>query len=319
MVAFFRWLVLSSLIISASARAEEFKILASIHPLGLIATEIGQGVAEVEVLLPAGASPHDFALRPTDRRRLESADLIVWVGDQTEPYLSRVVSRLDTESLPWLDEPAHAEETHEHEVSKGHDDDHGHKEPNSHQAEAASDHGHERDEHHHGDEAHPWLDPLAALNFAKALAEHLIQQLPQSSEQINANYERFAAEITKLDMRLAQQLESSRTKGFLVFHRAYDALVEHYGLNQVDALMIDPSRKPGARQMQRLREQLESGEVSCVFVEPQFSPALFDALVRNTEVKRGVLDPLATDVELAEGGYGRYLTGLAAEIQRCLD
>ena len=38
------------------------------------------GVTETEVLLPDGASEHDYSLRPSDVKRLQNADLVVWVG-----------------------------------------------------------------------------------------------------------------------------------------------------------------------------------------------------------------------------------------------
>lgn len=320
-----------------AAKSETVKVLASIQPLGLIAHEIGAGVTEVDVLVPAGASPHDFALRPSDRKRIADADLLLWVGSTTEPYLDRVASTV-SQDLPWLIDSQsggdHADEHDHHQDlgkglynveghAQGHDEDHhtshmdsSAEQEHSHPDEAPnaeSGHGHD-----HSDDAHPWLDPIAALDYASRFAAQLSTMRPEDSARIASNLDTFRTQLMQLDQQLSSQFEPVRDKGFLVFHRAYDALVEHYQLNQLDALMLDPSRKPGAKQMQRLRELVESGRVSCVFVEPQFNAGLLETLIRNTGVRQGVLDPVASDVSLSQGGYAEYISSLSVEIIRCL-
>ena len=59
----------------ASAHAE-VRVLTSIKPLQLIAAAVQEGVGVPEVLLPPGASPHNFALRPSDVRRVQEVELL---------------------------------------------------------------------------------------------------------------------------------------------------------------------------------------------------------------------------------------------------
>jgi zinc transport system substrate-binding protein len=58
----------ASFLLIGSAQAE-VKVLTSIKPLQLIAAAVQDGVAIPEVLLPPGASPHNYALRPSDVRK----------------------------------------------------------------------------------------------------------------------------------------------------------------------------------------------------------------------------------------------------------
>lgn len=55
-------------------------VVTSVRPLGFIAAAVADGVMPVEVILPDGVSPHDYALRPSDTLRLKKADVLVWVG-----------------------------------------------------------------------------------------------------------------------------------------------------------------------------------------------------------------------------------------------
>ncbi|MBP9960647.1 MAG: zinc ABC transporter substrate-binding protein, partial [Pseudomonas sp.] len=69
----------SSLVVLAPAQAE-VRVLTSIKPLQLIAAAVQDGVGTPEVLLPPGASPHHYALRPSDVRRVAEVDLLYWIG-----------------------------------------------------------------------------------------------------------------------------------------------------------------------------------------------------------------------------------------------
>ena len=39
------------------------------------------------MLLPDGASEHDYSLRPSDVKRLQNADLVVWIGPEMEAFM----------------------------------------------------------------------------------------------------------------------------------------------------------------------------------------------------------------------------------------
>ncbi|XNN30394.1 metal ABC transporter solute-binding protein, Zn/Mn family [Escherichia coli] len=60
--------------------------------MGFIASAIADGVTETEVLLPDGASEHDYSLRPSDVKRLQNADLAFWVGPEMEAFMQKPVS-----------------------------------------------------------------------------------------------------------------------------------------------------------------------------------------------------------------------------------
>ena len=69
-----RTLLASALLMAGPLSSASAAVVTSIRPLGFIASAIADGVTPTEVLLPDGASPHDFALRPSDIQRLRSAD-----------------------------------------------------------------------------------------------------------------------------------------------------------------------------------------------------------------------------------------------------
>ena len=77
-------------LVAASAFAEP-RVLTSIKPLQLIAAAVQDGVGTPDVLLPAGASPHHYTLRPSDLRQVKEADLVYWIGPDLEGFLPTVL------------------------------------------------------------------------------------------------------------------------------------------------------------------------------------------------------------------------------------
>ena len=72
-------LLFSFLLLAAGTAQAEVRVLTSIKPLQLIAAAVQDGVGEPEALLPPGASPHHYALRPSDMRRVQEVDLLYWI------------------------------------------------------------------------------------------------------------------------------------------------------------------------------------------------------------------------------------------------
>lgn len=76
------------------------KVLASLHPLALIAAAAVEP-AHLSVLVPKGRSPHNFSLKPSDIKRIKHADIIVWAGADIEPYLAHFAANQHQQI--WLD------------------------------------------------------------------------------------------------------------------------------------------------------------------------------------------------------------------------
>jgi len=293
----------------ASTHIQADTVIASVKPLTLIASELLVDVAEVDTLLPDGASPHDFALRPSDRKRLNSADLLIWVGPEIEPYLEKVIDASQVEHMAMRkghadhDDDKHSHEEH-HDEQKGHEDKH----EDEHEGHIGHDHA----------GLHPWLDIEAVEHFAEELSVELQHHYPKQASIIKENEAAFLASLKQFESKAKAQLEPVHQKGFLVFHDAYDGFVNHFDLNQVGYFTVSPELKPGAKHLAELREKLEHSGVSCVFKEPQYNPALIDSITRGFKVHVGELDPLATDVALAQGAYVNFMQGLVDEFTECL-
>ena len=58
------------------AQTKPLQVVVSVRPVALLVQELTQGLTvEVNTLLPQGATPHDYALKPSDIKAIAAADL----------------------------------------------------------------------------------------------------------------------------------------------------------------------------------------------------------------------------------------------------
>jgi len=276
-------------------------IVTSIRPLGFIASAIGDGVVSTDVLLPDGASPHDYALRPSDIQRIGSADLVIWVGPELEAFLTKPAGALAPDKNLALSDVAEIQPL----LLKG-DDDH--------------DAPHQDDGHHHGQyNMHIWLSPAIAAKAAIAIHDRLVTLLPGKKSQLDANLLFFTASLTQNDKNIATMLAPVSGKGYFVFHDAYGYFEKTYGLSPLGHFTVNPEIQPGAKALQKIRTQLVEQKAVCVFAEPQFRPAVINAVAKGTKVHMGTLDPLGSGVALGKDSYINFLLQLTNQYLSCLE
>ncbi|MEH2920792.1 zinc ABC transporter substrate-binding protein ZnuA [Samsonia erythrinae] len=293
-------------------------IVTSIRPLGFIASAIADGVTPTEVLLPDGLSPHDYALRPSDVQRLRSAELVIWVGPEMETFLEKPLTKVSSakqlmlSALPSVKSELEKEAGHEHE--------HEHEHAHAHEHDGAVDDHEHDDGHHHGEyNMHIWLSPTMTKQAAIAIHAKLLELMPQNKDKLDANLLYFTDKIAQADEKIVKMLEPVRGKGYFVFHDAYGYFEKHYGLSPLGYFTINPEVQPGAQRLHQIRTQLVERKAVCVFAEPQFRPAVINALAKGTDVRSGVLDPLGSNIALGRDSYANFLLQLSHQYLSCLE
>jgi zinc transport system substrate-binding protein len=146
--------------------ADAPKVAVDIAPVHSLVARVMDGVGTPGLILPPGASPHGYSLRPSEAGLLQEAALVFWVGADLSPWLedavdtlasdARNVALLDVDATTLLDTRTGALfEKHDH----AHDgDDHAHDHDKEHdhaqEAKAKHDHDHDHDDHDHAEHAH---------------------------------------------------------------------------------------------------------------------------------------------------------------------
>lgn len=289
-------------------------VLTTIKPLGFIANAITDGVTETKVLLPTTASPHDYSLKPSDVTQLQSAQLVVWVGDGLESFLEKNIEKLPKEKVLTLEDveaiEAIVEKNKKPESKKVHNHKHEHKHS----------HNHKENEHNHShdEDWHIWLSSEAAELTAEQIAARLSEQLPEQKEKIADNLAKFKANLTAKKAEISKQLEPVKGKGYYTFHDAYGYFEKAYGLNSQGSFTINPTVTPGAKTLAAIKKNIAKNKAQCLFAEPQFTPKVIETLAKETKVNIGQLDPLGTNIPLSTTAYFEFLQALADDFSQCL-
>lgn len=303
MLCFRAWYFAAMVLAPFAVSANNVHVVTTVHPVNLIVQELVEGAGQSETLLPAGSSPHDYALRPSDVEKLKAADLVVWVGPELESFLTKILSSQENTLSLTSQETITFRDFEGHEGHEGHDS-HG---------------DHEGHEHHHdGIDPHLWLGPDQAIQAAKVISAALIELDPLNRAQYEANLSRFIVSVNETVQNLKEQLQPVRDKGYYVFHDAYGYFEDTFGLHNLGHFTVSPDRRPGAKTLIAIRNTLKKSQVKCIFREPQFSPAVINSVINGSDIKIGTLDPMATDIASGQGGYVRFLQELGRSFTECL-
>ena len=289
-----------------SAPADAPQVVVSIKPIHSLVAGVMLGLGKPELLIPATQSPHSFSLRPSDVRKLRSAKLIVWVGEDFETPLTHILESVSdrTRIIELMVQP----DIHHLPTRKG-----GVWEKKRHHAGKIEQTG----QHHHSD-PHIWLSIKNAGEIVRITRDALTEIDPENKARYQINAEQMFVRLDELDRELRNDLSTVREIPFIVFHDAYRFFQQHYELNAVGSITLSPERQPGAKRIHEVHTKLQRLGVRCIFSEPQFEPKLLKTIVEDTQVKTGILDPIGTDLPAGPGAYFLLLRNLADNLVECL-
>lgn len=289
------------------AVADAPKVITDIAPIHSLTARVMDGVGTPDLLLTPGASPHDFALRPSDAARLSHADLVVWVGEGLTPWLEAPLHNL-TNGLRV--ELLHSDDWPERQFSDDHDD-HDDHEGHDHKE------GHDHDHDHSGTDPHAWADPVVASVWVGHIADALSEIDPENAATYASNAQAAQAELASLTRDITKQL-SGLTGQFIVSHDAYGYFTDRFNLPPAIAISASDAQRPGAAHMAELRGQVQSGAITCVLTDPQVSDDWADLLREGTDIRTARVDLIGGDLPQGADLYPHLLRNLANQFADCL-
>lgn len=331
--------------------AEPVSIVVSVAPAHSLAAMVAGDRVEATLLVPADASPHDFALRPSAARALSDADLVIGVGAGLDGFLDAPIRALGEDArilvlsaapgvklLPIRAEALRDGREEHHEAH--HDEAHGerhhdqHDDGAPHDAETHAQHMADPDHHReherlHGAEsehAHPhgaadphlWLDPANARAWVAAIAAALSEIDREGAPDYAVNAAAADARLAELEARLRAQLAPVADRPFAVLHDAFQYLERAFGLNALGAISGVDGAAPSPRRLQAIQAAIRDSGAVCVFSEPQFDPGLVEVATEGASAMGAVLDPLGAAFPPGPEHYFQTMDALGAALAGCL-
>ena len=294
-------LVLGAMAAMTSAAGQAPSVVVSINPIHSLIAGVMKGIGSPHLLVKGPVSPHAFALRPSDARLIENADVFFWVGEAVEPYLikplhaigagAQIIELLDGKDILVLSA----------------------REGGAWSARDGDGHGHGQNL-----DGHIWLDPRNAIAITWIAAQVLAARDPANATAYRNNADGLADRLRKFDKALTKRFMLVKHVPYVVYHDAYQYLERRFGLNAIGAISAHTGRAPGARRLRDLRKLVISSDAHCVFHEPQFDPRLVQTLIEGTDVPTGILDPMGSQIKPGEDAYFEIMSDISNALASCL-
>jgi zinc/manganese transport system substrate-binding protein len=270
--------------------------------LGDVVTNLAGDDAEVEVLMPPGADPHDFSPSARQGAAMRAADVLVTNGGGFEAGLDDAIdsARSDGvtvyEAVDAVDTLPAGEEAHADE---------------------------EPDEHDEGIDPHVFTDPARMATIAEDLAAFLADEVPAlDTDEALDRARRYVEELRTLDAETEDDLGAIPAERRLLVtnHDVFSYFAERYDFEIVGVIIPGGTTlaEPSAEELADLAADVDAADAPAIFAETSSPDQLAEALAR--EVGDIEIVELYTE-SLGDAGSGAesYIEMVRTNVDRIVD
>lgn len=314
--SFFFSLATALFLVSAGVAKAELNIVVTSKPIHALVSAVMAGIGTPKILVDGPASPHSYAMKPSDAQAVNQADVFFRVSEEFEPFTAKLVRSLPerVKVISLAEAPGvKLLPRREGATFDRHSHDHG---PDH------RDTRHHRGKHDHrdagGHDPHVWLDPENAKAMVSHIADVLASFSPDKASVIRQNATAELDRISKLSGELSRELAPIAGKKFIVYHDAYQYFEKRFGLTAAGSITLNPDIPPSGKRLQEIRRKISSANVQCVFADPNISPRVTATITEDTSARTVVLDPEGMTLEAGPDLYHRLMRQLAGAMKSCL-
>jgi zinc transport system substrate-binding protein len=285
-------------------------ILVSIKPIHSIIANITNEVTDPELLLDSNISPHTYALKPSDVKKMSDSDIIIYTSSNIENFLGKSIDNLKNDKITIelikIEGLTLLPNRTSNKIAI--------PEPDEHQDE----HHDENHIHDYNIDPHIWLLPDNIAVIAKYITDILTNHDPANALKYKNNLMIFLDKLEKHNLFIKNKLSPYSGKAFIVYHDAFQYFEKNYGLNNVGHLTSPSNITLGAKKIKQMKDIIKEHNVKCVFREPQFSGTIVQNIGDSSNINVGVLDPIGSEVKAGKNAYFDIIYNLANDFSNCL-
>jgi len=257
-------------------------VAVSIKPLQHLVAALTQGVSEPVLVLDGNQDPHNISLRPSERRALSDAALVMWIGPSLELPLADVMPQvrgkvLTIENISGLTLLGARDNI----------------------------------------DPHLWLDASNASLIAQAVIQELIVLDPEHRQRYEANLQQFLQALLLAHAQILAQLAEHTITGWAVYHQAFAYFEADYALPTALRLKDSDNVEPGIRSALAFKNALQAQQLDCIVTEPDVNPATVHALLDNNTLRVQAVDILGLTLPVSHTSFTELLTTMATAITAC--
>ena len=254
-----------------SGAAGKLAVVASFYPLQFATQQIGGDHVVVTNLTKPGAEPHEVELTPRDVASVSRAGLVVYerglqgAVDQAVDSEAgeRGLNVAPAANLDLLFQPGIGAPTR---TSGGN-------------APGTTD-------------PHFWLDPQRYSDVATVIAQRLSSLDPANKTDYVNNAKALQDKLAALTGEFKAGLASCWRKEIVTSHSAFGYLAQRFGMVQIAINGLAPEQEPQPSELAAVSTYARAHGVTTIYAETLASPAIAQAVARETGATLATLDPI---------------------------
>lgn len=256
-------------------------VYASFYPIYDFTDKIASDNIELNLIIPAGAEPHDYEISAKTMANLEQADLILLNGLDFEPWSDTLPKSLESKIIR-LGERVNPLSYKEHSHSEN---------------ETGENH-----EHFEFD-PHIWLDPVRAIDMSSIIYETLSDLDAANKDVYKLNFSNLKSELEKLDTEFQELLSITNKKEVIVSHNAFSYIGERYAIDFHSISGISPENEPSLKALTEITDLVRNEDIKVIFFEELANEKIVKTLADEADVDSDVLYTIEgmTDNEINAG------------------
>lgn len=289
------------------AKDEDLLVVTSFYPMYVAAENVigdVEGVTLENLSEPQTGCLHDYQLTAADMKLLSKADVFIVNGGGIESFLSDVAESYPdlkiVQACDGIDLLESAEGTGEshNDLSSNEDADHD---------------DHDHSEHSHGDEnAHVWMNLADYQIQVQNICNGLSEADSAHAEQYAKNAQTYQGKVQELQQEAAELASQIASQPVVIFHKAYEYIVQEYGLQLAGEMNLDEERQVSAGEVADILHSIEDNHVSVVLAEELYGTDMGEMVAKQSGVKVVYLDTLTRGDYSADS----YLEGMRSNIEQ---
>ncbi|HEY7626027.1 MAG TPA: metal ABC transporter substrate-binding protein [Ilumatobacteraceae bacterium] len=263
--------------------------------LGAVVREVVGDAAEVTVLMPNGADPHEWSASAKDIEKMSSADLVIDNGLGLEGNLQDPLKEVKANGVPVFTVADHitVRTVKACEGADPTDED---------QAPGAED-------------PHLWTDPLTMKQWVAPLASELQTigiDVSSNASKVEAELDGLNAEVEAIVAKIPAE-----NRKLVTGHESMGYFAERYGFELIGAIIpaITSQAEASAGELAALTEKIEAAGVPAIFAEIGTPAATVEAVASDTGAK---VVELSTHNLTDDGTYRSFIVSIANTVADAL-
>lgn len=271
-----------------SAADAPLNVVVTIKPVHSLLVGLMKGVTPPTLLIDGEQSPYTYTLSDLQKKQVQQADLLVWVGPELEQFMQEPIQNLSrrTTLLTLLDNPEIKLLPSRWDEQK-------------------------RDPFF-------WLDSRNAIIITDELAKMLMQADPERRSLYERNRHQLLTRLATLDRQLEYDYRGLKSGIGMAYYDTLQYFEQAYALKIRGVVTQSPTTPVSGESLLENRAKLNSGDYSCLLTEQHGQHEQLPLLTQGINLNITPLDSFGTTMEAGEDLYFTLMEHNTKAIKTCL-